>query len=92
MTSVILLMSFLLIVFPKVNNYFPEGNWLPGPLWLLLAQSQYDQQIGLLASLLLAPALIAVFVQPNIWTAMLTFSGFVFWIGFGVWLAMLAVM
>lgn len=73
------------------DNYYPEGTWLPGPLWLLKSQSSYDRMIGLIwATCLLPPMMLAV-ASPQLKTIIAGGYAAAIWIGFGAWLAMLAV-
>ena len=88
--TVVLLAVALLVVWPKDGNYYPEGNWLFGPLWLLCTRSSYDKEVGAVVALLLLP-LIAVYpIKPGLLTGAISALGVSIWIGFGAWLAMLA--
>lgn len=73
-------------------GFYPEGSWLPGPLWLLKSAATWDRTIGVLFSAALAPVMVFALVFPT--KKFLVFFGCwaaVVWIGFGVMLEMSAV-
>jgi hypothetical protein len=81
---------FLLVLYPWGSGVYPEGNWLPGPLWLFRTQSVGDRIIGAITATILTPLIIAFLLKPGRTTAVLSIVGIVSWIGFGMWLAAMA--
>lgn len=73
------------------NGFAPEGNPLPGPLWLLQVRSQYDKWVGAIACSVLLPAMFAVGIWTNWATVVLSLLGVAGWVGFGMFLGRLAV-
>jgi len=82
---------FLLALYPWGGTYFPEGNWLRGPLWLLKSQSLGDNVFGAFVTVLLLPALFAWVVKRSPSTIVATVAGAVAWVAFGMWLAAMAI-
>jgi hypothetical protein len=88
-TSVLILVSFLLM-FPWSGGYCPEGNLLPGPLWLL--KNGHDRIPGIAMCVFC----VVVFFLPLglrfSWGRVILFlAGMLLWIGMGMVLAMNAV-
>ena len=82
---------FLLVLYPWPDAFYPEGNWLHGPLWLFKIEATGDKVIGGVVTLLLLPILFAWVVKPNPFTVLVAVGGAIMWVGFGMWLAALAV-
>jgi hypothetical protein len=82
---------FVLIMYPWGGTYYPEGNWLRGPLWLFKTHGSEDKVIGSVATVLLLPLLFAWVVNRNPLTILAAVAGAISWIGFGMWLAAMAV-
>jgi hypothetical protein len=81
----------LLALYPwGADSFYPEGNWLPGPLWLFRTQSAVDKTTGAIASTVLMPVIFAFLIKPGRLTAVLSITGILAWVGFGMWLAMMA--
>jgi hypothetical protein len=78
---------FLLILYPWDSNFYPEGNCLHGPLWLLKTQGVEDKLLGAILILLLLPLLFAWIVKPNVYTIFIACCAILFWIGIGIWIA-----
>jgi hypothetical protein len=80
---------FLFALHPRgAESFYPEGNWLPGPLWLFRTQATVDKTIGAIAVAVLMPVIFAFLIKPGRLTAVLSIAGLLAWIGFGIWLAM----
>jgi hypothetical protein len=82
---------FLLVFYPWGDTYYPEGNLLHGPLWLFKTRATEDKEIGAVVTVLLLPALFAWVVKRSPLTILAAVAGAIFWIGFGMWLAAMAV-
>lgn len=76
---------------PWSGEYYPEGNWLGGPLHLLAVRSLGDKQIGAFgASALIGVALYGAW-RCDLWGGGLMTASAVFWVLSGIYLAMMAV-
>jgi hypothetical protein len=82
---------FLLVSYPWGGSYYPEGNWLRGPLWLFKAQASAAKMIGAVVTAFLLPTLFAWVVKRSLVTIVAAAVGAVAWVCFGMWLAALAV-
>lgn len=82
---------FLLVLYPWRDVFYPEGNWLHGPLWLFKTEGTADKMIGGVVTALLLPILFAWVAKPNPFTVMIAVGGAIMWVGFGMWLAAMAV-
>ncbi|MEX1039414.1 MAG: hypothetical protein WDZ51_02205 [Pirellulaceae bacterium] len=89
--TVAVLAVAILLIAPWSGSFHPEGNWLFGPLWLLLVRHPGEKLIGAVIAMVLLPAIGAVLFRPGIITAIVSGPGLMLWVGFGVYLAMLAV-
>ncbi|SFI77078.1 hypothetical protein [Planctomicrobium piriforme] len=88
--AIVILLAVLLMMRPKENEFYPESNWLLGPLWMLYVRDFDDKVIGLLVAAVLVPMIVTFPARPRVWTAIVSACGILLWIGFGAWLAMLA--
>jgi hypothetical protein len=81
----------LLALYPWcADSCYPEGNWLPGPLWLFRTQAAVDKTKGAIVATVLMPVIFAFLIKPGRMTAVLSIIGILAWVGFGMWLAMMA--
>jgi len=80
----------LLVLYPWSGSFYPEGNWLPGPLWLFKVQASGDKVIGGLSTTALLPLIFAFVILPGRLTAAVSIAGILAWVGFGMWLAAMA--
>lgn len=79
------------ILYPHHGTYYPEGNWLRGPLWLFKVQSRYDNVIGAVLTICLLALIMSILIQPRPWAVASSLIGIALWIAVGIWLARLAV-
>ena len=89
--TAIVICLFLIIMSPKDGNYYPEGNWLWGPLWCFYSRNLLDKIIGAIFATMLMTVCTAVLLKPAYWTAALSFLGIITWTAIGAFLAMAAV-
>ena len=82
--------AWVLATYPYGDSFYPEGNWLPGPLWFFKIQAWGEKAIGLIATILCLSAITSFFAWPSPRTLWVTIMGVVLWIGIGLWLAILA--
>lgn len=82
---------FLLVSYPWGDLYYPEGNWLRGPLWLFKTQVSADKMIGAVVTAFLLPTLFAWVVKRSLFTKVAVAVGAVAWVCFGIWLAAIAI-
>lgn len=80
-----------LLLYPWNVEYYPEGNWLRGPMWLFAVESVGDKIIGAIISAFLLPMLTLWAFNSNLFTVFLGIVGALAWLGFGMWLAAMAV-
>ncbi len=79
------------VLYPYQGTYYPEGNWLAGPLWLFKIQASGDKIFGLKLTALNLPLIVSSFLYPTRYCLLMSLLGVMLWIGIGMWLAMLAV-
>jgi hypothetical protein len=90
-SAVVAACLFLLVLYPwNVSYCYPEGNWLPGPLWLFKVQASGDKLIGGLVTAALTPLIFAFVIKPRRLTAAMSIAGILAWVGLGMWLASMA--
>src|SRR5436309_6447240 len=65
----------LFALYPWGTEFYPEGNWLPGPLWLFRTQAAVDKTIGAIAVTVLMPVIFAFLIKPGRLTAVLSIAG-----------------
>jgi hypothetical protein len=81
---------FLLALYPWGGEFYPEGEWYRGPLCLFGSQSLEDKITGGIVATILTPLIFAFFVRPGCFAVVLSIAGTLAWLGFGIWLALLA--
>jgi len=79
---------FLLVLYPW--SFYPEGNWLCGPLWLFKTRGSVDKLIGGLSTAALTPLIFAFVIKPGRLSVAMSITGILTWVGFGMWLASMA--
>lgn len=89
--AVICATLLVLLLYPWNGEYYPEGNWLRGPMWLFAVQSVGDKIIGAMITAFLLPTLTLWAFSLNVYTAFVGIVGALVWLGFGMWLAAAAV-
>ena len=80
----------LLALYPWSDSFYPEGNFLPGPLWLFKTEASSDKLIGGFIATAFAPLIFAVVIKPGRLTVAMSIAGILAWVGFGMWIAAMA--
>ena len=76
---------------PWSGEFYPEGNWLGGPLHLLAVRSIGDKQIGAFWAFVLIGAALYGAWRCDRWGMSLIVASAVLWVMTGIYLAMMAV-
>ncbi len=69
------------------RGYWPEGNPLCGPLWLLKVRDPFEKSIGALVSVLLLAAVVAPVFRLRWYVVVLCLLAVAAWMACGVYLA-----
>lgn len=78
------------VLYPYQDTYYPEGNWLAGPLWLFKTRVWEDKMVGLIGTTITLPLIISFFIHPTRRYLWMSLIGAMLWIGIGFWVATLA--
>jgi VIT1/CCC1 family predicted Fe2+/Mn2+ transporter len=83
--------AFVVLAYPKGNQFNADSNLLPGPLWLV-SQSRSSIENRLVGFATAIPSLLAVvsvIIWPRWYTALAASIGVGLWFAMAVWIAMI---
>lgn len=89
--AIAVLSAFVILAYPKGNQFNADSNLLPGPLWLI-SQARAPTEQHLIGFAIAIPSLAAVasvIIWPRWYTALAASIGVGFWFGVAVWVAMI---